>query len=71
VTEDWQEATYYFINAAPQWQSINNGNWKDVEYTVRKLADRTGRDFQVSHSSVISLMCNSFLTCEVYNGLLV
>ncbi len=23
-----QNATYYFINVVPQWQSINNGNWK-------------------------------------------
>lgn len=23
-----QNATYYFINVVPQWQAINNGNWK-------------------------------------------
>ena len=44
---DWQEASYYYSNAAPQWQTINNGNWKDVEYTVRKLSRETGRDLQV------------------------
>ena len=44
---DWQEASYYYSNTAPQWQTINNGNWKDVEYTVRKLARETGRDLQV------------------------
>lgn len=27
---DWssQEASYYFMNAAPQWQTFNGGNWK-------------------------------------------
>ncbi len=23
-----QDATYYFMNVAPQFQSFNNGNWK-------------------------------------------
>ena len=29
---DWssQEASYYFMNAAPQWQTFNGGNWKYV-----------------------------------------
>ena len=30
-----QDATYYFLNVAPQFQSFNNGNWKSLEYAVR------------------------------------
>ena len=33
-----QDATYYYINVAPQWQSFNNGNWKSLEIATRNLA---------------------------------
>merc|ERR1712142_1297459 len=43
-----QDATYYFMNAAPQFQSFNNGNWKALEYNTRDLATKLGRDLQVT-----------------------
>lgn len=36
----WQWSTYYYINVIPQWQSINNGNWKHIESAVRSKADQ-------------------------------
>ena len=35
-----QDATYYFVNVAPQFQSFNNGNWKSLEYNSRELSIR-------------------------------
>jgi DNA/RNA endonuclease G (NUC1) len=64
VRADWQEATYYYTNTAPQWQGINNGNWKDVEHTVRKLADKTGLDLEVSYELLELLISMLF----VFNG---
>lgn len=31
-----QNATYYFVNVVPQWQIINNGNWKVITYSSQK-----------------------------------
>merc|ERR1712168_1187029 len=39
-----QDATYYFINVAPQFQSFNNGNWKALEINTRDLASSLGHD---------------------------
>lgn len=36
----WQFSSYYYINTVPQWQSINNANWKVVESSVRSKADK-------------------------------
>ena len=35
-----QYATYYFINVAPQFQSFNAGNWKQLEWGSREIAAR-------------------------------
>lgn len=32
-----QNATFIYINAAPQWQSFNGGNWKEIEEGVKKF----------------------------------
>ena len=31
-----------YINMVPQWQRINNGNWKTVEEGVRSAARKRG-----------------------------
>jgi len=38
VTDDEQQATFYFVNAIPQWHVINRGNWQELEKVVRALA---------------------------------
>ena len=35
-----QDATYFFFNVAPQFQSFNNGNWKQLEEVSREMAEK-------------------------------
>lgn len=37
VFSSHQAATFYYINAAPQWQTFNNGNWLQIEIGVKKF----------------------------------
>lgn len=42
-----QFSTYFYVNVAPQWQAINQGNWLQVERLARLLAQRTQTDLTV------------------------
>lgn len=39
-----QMATFWYSNAAPQWQTFNGGNWNALEGAVRKYAARQQKD---------------------------
>ncbi|XP_076061437.1 salivary endonuclease-like [Oratosquilla oratoria] len=49
-----QDATYYFINAVPQWQAFNNGNWKSMEFSIRDLA--------IAHNSTLTVWTGTWGT---------
>lgn len=42
-----QNATFRYINAAPQWQSFNGLNWNEIELSTRNYASRNGVNLQV------------------------
>lgn len=47
VYDAQQRSTFYFINAAPQWQCFNNGNWKTLEENLRSYASKQKLDLVV------------------------
>lgn len=38
----WHTLTYFYINTAPQWQSINGGGWSSLESKIRKISIKVG-----------------------------
>lgn len=46
-----QTATFYYVNAAPQWQTFNGDNWEKLESSVRSWVISSGRSVQVSRST--------------------
>lgn len=42
-----QRATFFFVNAAPQWQSFNAGNWERVETGVRNFVANRNMEVEV------------------------
>ena len=45
--EEGRDATYTFLNVAPQWQNFNNGDWKSVEGAVREYANKSKHRVEV------------------------
>lgn len=42
-----QSSTFYYANAAPQWQSFNSGNWNQLEMAVRRLSVKKNLELTV------------------------
>ncbi|KAF4527394.1 hypothetical protein B566_EDAN016137, partial [Ephemera danica] len=42
-----QRATFWFLNVAPQWQTVNGANWNTLEINTRALADTYPNDLWV------------------------
>ncbi|XP_026465020.1 uncharacterized protein LOC113367646 [Ctenocephalides felis] len=42
-----QSATYFLVNALPQWNTINQGSWKILENKIRKYASQNEYVFKV------------------------
>lgn len=42
-----QQASFYFLNAAPQWQTFNGGNWAILEEKLKAHVDRKNLDVDI------------------------
>ena len=65
----WQMATYYYVNVVPQWQSINNGNWKIIEGAVRRKAGQLKTDCLIFTGTHDVLVLNNIPITLHENGI--
>ncbi|XP_008546399.1 uncharacterized protein LOC103570437 [Microplitis demolitor] len=42
-----QRSTFWYLNAAPQWQSFNGGNWNILEKNIRTFASKRGLNLEI------------------------
>lgn len=42
-----QQASFYFSNAAPQWQTFNGGNWAVLEAHLKRYVDRQNINIEI------------------------
>lgn len=47
-------ATFYYANAAPQWQTSNGHNWEAIENDVRHFAGRLNEDLDIYTGTHVS-----------------
>lgn len=47
IFETQQRTSFYLMNAAPQWQSFNDGNWVHIENGVRNFLSQRNIDAEV------------------------
>ncbi|KXJ72533.1 hypothetical protein RP20_CCG017762 [Aedes albopictus] len=40
----WQLSTFFYVNVVGMWETINNGNWKYLEESVRTLVDNSKKN---------------------------
>ena len=59
-----QDASYYYFNTAPQWQKFNNGNWANVENSIRKYAMKHKKNLKVQTGTFQILQLSSVEDAE-------
>ena len=68
-----QQSTYFYINALPMWQTINNGNWRLIEEIIRRTASDPKRpsnlDVWVGGIDVLSLPNRTGAQKKIYLGI--
>lgn len=47
IYDSQQKTTFYFINTAPQWQSILVGNWRHIVYGVQNYVSKNSIDVDI------------------------
>lgn len=47
IFRTWRFSSFYLVNVAPEWQTVNGGNWAKVEKLARDLANKKQEDLTI------------------------
>lgn len=53
-----QRATMHLLNAAPQWNVINGGNWQRIEESIRKFVETSNVELDIYSGTFGTLLIN-------------
>lgn len=69
ITNDEQKATYKLINAVPQWQCINQANWKSLEDNIRTYSANKILDVYTGTFGTLKMKDSEGVEQKIYLGL--
>ncbi|XP_045467880.1 uncharacterized protein LOC123676186 [Harmonia axyridis] len=61
-----QNASFYYVNAAPQWEIINSGSWNTLEWRIRSYVSRRGSDLKIFTGTYGNLVLTKYSSSPLY-----
>lgn len=61
-----QNASFYYVNAAPQWEIINAGSWNNLEFRIRNFVTKRGGDLQIITGTYDKLILSDYASSPLY-----
>ncbi|XP_044757423.1 uncharacterized protein LOC123315667 [Coccinella septempunctata] len=61
-----QNASFYYVNAAPQWEIINGGSWNMLEWKIRLYVANRGQDLQIITGTFDKLILEKYSPNPLY-----
>ncbi|XP_055597672.1 uncharacterized protein LOC129747459 [Uranotaenia lowii] len=56
VFRSWKRASFFYMNAVPQWKTVNEGNWNEVEKLSRWISAVLKEDLDSYQGSGVEVM---------------
>ncbi|KAL3277902.1 hypothetical protein HHI36_013243 [Cryptolaemus montrouzieri] len=61
-----QNATFFYVNSAPQWGIINSKSWNNLEWRIRSFASKGNKNLQIFTGTFGNLVLNEYSSHQLY-----